>query len=357
MTKPIYIVGYSLISGQETFDKKCFPEQPYSHEGNSVLAIEPDYKPFINPVAIRRMSRIVKMGIATAKYALAHAQIEKPDAIIFGTGLGCMEDTEKFLQVLIDDQEQNSAPTSFISSTHNSVAASIALQLKCLGYNFTYVHKALSLHSALLDSILQIQLGNAKTVLAGGIDEYTIIKHRHYGLAGWWKNTVETNLDLFNHTDTTGSLSGEGAASFILSDEKNENTHSKISGTNSVFNPINPQQLKEELLSFLNEHDLTLQDIDVLISGNCADSREREIYQCIEDTFSTNTHICYYKHLSGTFYTSDVFALWMSCVAIDNNTLPDYSVMKKGTASSVNKILIFNSSQLTSNVFHLIERI
>lgn len=355
MTKSIYIKGYALISAQNTFGKNEFPETAYIHEGNSVMAIEPDYKPYVNPVAIRRMSRITKMGIAVAKDALLQANLDKPDAIIMGTGLGCMEDTEKFLQILIDDNEQNSAPTSFISSTHNTVAASIALQLKCLGYNYTYVHKALSLHSAMLDATVQIKLGNANHVLVGGIDEHTINKHRHYGLAGWWKENLKSNLDLFNHSETPGTLAGEGAAAFILSSEKDVNTHLKFRDTKSVFKPENIEMLEQELHLFLKNNNCNLQDIDLFISGYSADNRDVHIFSHLENIFGINTYITRYKHLSGTYYTSDNHALWMACIALEKQYIPDYIIERKGSTQTFKKALIFNSSQRSSNVFHLIE--
>ena len=52
-----------------------------------------------------------------------------PDAIITGTGLGCLEDTEKFLTAMVTNKEEFLTPTSFIQSTHNTVSAQIALLL------------------------------------------------------------------------------------------------------------------------------------------------------------------------------------------------------------------------------------
>lgn len=354
MIKPVYIRGYSCISAQDSFDKNQFPIAPAVYSGNAVTAMEPDYKAFVNPVAIRRMSRIVKMGIATAKNALQKAEISSPDAIIFGTGLGCMEDTEKFLKNLIDSNEQESAPTSFISSTHNSVAASIALQLKCLGYNFTYVHKGLSLHSALLDAMIQLNLNNAEFVLAGGIDEHTEIKHRHYGLAGWWKENLPNNIELFENSNTSGTIAGEGAASFVLSTQKG-NSHIKLSGTQSVFKPKSFDALTQNLSDFLNERNLKIEDIDLVISGFSANKSENDLYTNFENLFSTNTHIARFKHLAGTFYTCDNYALYMACVALENQSIPEYALARKGSNSSINRVLVFNSSQNVSNVFHLLE--
>ena len=182
----MYITGIGNISPQHHFDGAAFLESPLAYAGNRLFCEEPDYKKYIGPVQIRRMGRVVKMGIAGARMAMENADVPMPDAIIVGTGLGCLEDTEKFLRVMLDDREQTAAPTPFISSTHNSVAGAIALQIKCLGYNYTYVHKGFSFVSCLYDAALQMQLNGAGHVLVGGIDELTDTKYHNNGLIGQW---------------------------------------------------------------------------------------------------------------------------------------------------------------------------
>ena len=102
------------------------------------------------------MSRIVKMGVFAALSCLRNAEVEIPDAIIAGTGLGCLEDTEKFLGSMYTSEEKLLNPTPFIQSTHNTVAGAIALAIKCHGYNATYTHRGFSFESALIDALMQI---------------------------------------------------------------------------------------------------------------------------------------------------------------------------------------------------------
>ena len=49
------------------------------------------------PGATRRMSRIMRMACDSAIDAMNSCGISNIDGIYFGTGLGCLEDTEKFL--------------------------------------------------------------------------------------------------------------------------------------------------------------------------------------------------------------------------------------------------------------------
>ena len=118
----MYIRSASCISPQQSFDAAVLPASAISFSSNKINAIEPDYKTYLNIPAARRMSRLIKMGVCTALNCLKDGGITIPDAIIAGTGLGCMEDSEKFLASLITNQEQTLSPTSFIFCCNSSAS-------------------------------------------------------------------------------------------------------------------------------------------------------------------------------------------------------------------------------------------
>ena len=171
--KEIFITGLGNVSPQKTFDNSSFLEEVMHFSSNQLRCQDPNYKDFVPADMLRRMSRIIKFGVAAGKKCLADAGGGIPDAIITGTGLGCIEDTEKFLTNMIRSKEEFLTPTSFIQSTHNTVSAQIALLLKCHNYNFTYVHRGFSFESALLDSMLRLESGESNNVLLGAMDEMT----------------------------------------------------------------------------------------------------------------------------------------------------------------------------------------
>jgi len=138
------------------------------------------------------MAKGVKMGLAASTKALKEANVEVPDAIITGTGMGCIEDSEKFLKALIDNNEEYLTPTNFIQSTHNTVGAQIALGLGCKGYNFTYVNGAVSFESALLDAKLQIENDEENTILVGAADETATHSMELFKLINLIKNENNT---------------------------------------------------------------------------------------------------------------------------------------------------------------------
>src|SRR5436190_18022278 len=91
-----FIKAASSISHQPTFRNKGFSKDISSLTEESSL-VRPDYKEFISADVLRRMSEIIRMSIACSMDCLQQAGIKQPNAIIIGTGLGCLFDTEKFL--------------------------------------------------------------------------------------------------------------------------------------------------------------------------------------------------------------------------------------------------------------------
>ena len=139
----------------------------------SRLQPDPDYRALFSVMEARRMSLLMKRSVAVSQDALAQAGLSVPDAVIAGTGLGCIENTEQFLRSLTGLSDAPLRPTHFMQSTHNTIASLIAIRLKCHGYNATYSHLGISFESALLDAFLQLKLGKVSNVLVGAFEEMT----------------------------------------------------------------------------------------------------------------------------------------------------------------------------------------
>jgi 3-oxoacyl-[acyl-carrier-protein] synthase II len=74
----VFIRAASCISPQKTFQADGFLNCPVEYIGTRLQTIEPDYKEFVDPKQIRRMSHVIKMGVATAKDCLNKAGVEMP---------------------------------------------------------------------------------------------------------------------------------------------------------------------------------------------------------------------------------------------------------------------------------------
>lgn len=214
----MYLGAATCISFQDTFGNEN-PWNSLVEIDRETQLVQPDYKDFVSPAALRRMSSVLKMGAAGGRSCLDRAGIENSDAITVGTGLGCVRDTLKFLSAIYQDGEGGLSPTAFIQSTHNSIAGQLALMLGNHGYNMTHVQGALSLGYALSDAELLIGEGDAETVLVGAVDEKT---DELVALLSKLSETVSYPLPVI----------GEGGAFFLASKEKTNSSVAKMVGLN-----------------------------------------------------------------------------------------------------------------------------
>lgn len=337
----VYIIGTGCVSPQNTLGYNNLPDEIIETNSRFLEIQKPNYRDFINPKILRRMSKIVRMGIVASKTAIDQAAIDSPDAIVTGTGMGCQIDTEKFLNSMIENNEGLLTPTSFIQSTHNTIGGAIALGQKNHNYNITYVHRTFSFESALLDSMMLINEGKATNVLLGGFDEITEESWLIKTQIEFYKKQETNNLQILDDKQK-GSLSGEGSSFFVLGNEKKNNAIAEVIDTNMFFRPQGNEDISERIIHFLKVNKLNIEDIDLVILGYNGDSDFDGIYTTLEsELFSKNT-TAYYKHLSGEYDASSAFAMWLAAGIIKNNNAPA-TIIRNGTSpKNISKILIYN---------------
>src|ERR1700712_4385572 len=106
----MYIRATGNISPQKTYGHPPFLSELVKHTSNRLTCLEPDYKTIIDAKLIRRMSRIIQMGVAAASECLMEAGVAVPDAIVTGTAYGCMQDTGLFLKKMVEHKEELLTP-------------------------------------------------------------------------------------------------------------------------------------------------------------------------------------------------------------------------------------------------------
>jgi len=337
----IYIQATANISPQKTFGRVPFLTEPVEYTGTRLTSIEPDYTSFIDVRSSRRMSRIIKMGVAAAMECLQEAGEKNPGAIITGTAFGCLEDTGIFLTSIIEQNEEMLQPTPFIQSTHNTVGAQIALVLKCHEYNNTFVHRGFSFESALLDAVMLLHEGETTSVLAGSVDEITDISHAILARFGLYKRFPVSNLSLFNSA-SKGSIGGEGAAFFLLTSQPAVNAYAQLEGIATFYKPAAITETEQHILSFLSSRQINIDDIDLIITGRNGDTKDDSIYKRVENSIFKNKNSINYKHLCGEYSTSTSFALWLAANIIKSGTVPPVTGYKSVKGDKLKRVLIYN---------------
>lgn len=161
-----YINTFSGINVQNS-DPKCqdWIDQITDEVGEMVF---PDFKQYIDPKQLRRLSMLLRTTLSCAKCCVAEMKGAELRGIVVATGLGCLDDTRKFLVDFL--QHDIASPTAFIHSTHNTIAGQLGLMLKSHAYNITHANTGACFENALLDAFLE-DCGQDEWILVGGVDE------------------------------------------------------------------------------------------------------------------------------------------------------------------------------------------
>ena len=350
----VYVNGLGSVSAQKTHDNALFLDEIVPYEDNVLYAHGPDYKTYIPPAAARRMAKGIKMGVAASKIAMEEAGLDQVDAIITGTGMGCVRDSEKFVSALLDHGEQYLTPTAFIQSTHNTVGGQIALGLDCKGYNFTYVHASISFESALIDAQMQLQNGEAANILVGGIDEngdHTIKIHR---LIGHIKDEKVGPMDVLD-SGTRGAVFGEGANFFVLSHRRTNGSYAEVLDVRT-YNTLPGDRLSEVATDFLGENGLAPSDIDVLVLGHNGDVAYDSFYDKLRvPLFDHALQLCY-KHLSGEFNTASSFGFWLGAKVLKTQRFPEAARRNGPLPTKMDTVLSYNQYRGENHGFTLLRK-
>ncbi|ELR71309.1 3-oxoacyl-(acyl-carrier-protein) synthase-like protein [Fulvivirga imtechensis AK7] len=336
-----YISGTAAITPQHTFDTGRYLEEWVDHQTSYLSATEPAYREIIDPKLLRRMSRIIKMSVASAYKAMQMAKVEIPGAVIVGTGLGCVQDTEKFLKEIIDNEEGILSPTAFIQSTHNTIAGQIALMLQCPNHNFTFSNRGHSFENALEDALLQLQEG-VEHVLVGGADEITPIVHELMGSIRCVSINQEDQL----------SVLGEGAAFFILTKDQNEQSFAAIEDTVAFNNPL-VDDVRGKVVQFLDRNELASADIDLVLMGHngVADG----FFDAMGDLMKENA-IAQFKNISGESFTASAYGHHLAAVMLQKQQVFQNTLVSGKFGGSLDRILLYNHYKGVNHTLTLLSK-
>ncbi len=351
----IFIQSAAQISIQNPLCEDWF-ENPIFYNQSYNRSLEPDYKPFINPIAARRMGKLIKRAIATSLLAKQKACIHDFDAIITGTGLGCIENTEKFLSAMVNDGEQFLQPTYFMQSTHNTISSQIALNQKCNGYNCTYSHRGTSFECALSDAFLQLSLGKIQNALVGAHDEMTPDYFNMLGKIGCWKDG-EINENILKQSNSKGSFAGETSVSIVLGTQKQDNSLCKLLDVEMLYKPTDAK-MQQVLLSLLNNSNLQNTDVDVVFVGLSGDEKWDRVYMQFIQTYFPTSAVAWYKHIFGESFTSPSFGMYVGAECIAKGFIPSFMNYKENKRIEIpQNVLIYNHFQNINHSLILLRKL
>lgn len=313
--RKVYINAATQISSQEPLaetwmSNPVFQDLPYTR------SLDPNFRDWLPPLESRRMGKIMRRAIVTSMKVLQSAEITEPDAIITGTGLGCIENTELFLDQLCREGEEMLKPTSFMQSTHNTISSLMAIRTKCHGYNSTYSHKSISFDSALLDAFVQMKLGDISSVLVTGNDEMT---------PSYFKILQRTG-----YVGQSGQVSaGEVAVAMVLTTDCDKGHLCEI---------------KDIRLSMIHpDLEGLIENADAVMMGYNGNRKNDEVYDKIKE-FLPTLPVLQYKNLFGECYAVSASGIYAAAHLLNTGSVPDFMRYDNVSLERLQSILFINHS-------------
>jgi 3-oxoacyl-(acyl-carrier-protein) synthase len=344
----MFIKAMSCVSVQESYHDSMLEHGIKTFNSDRLSAEEPEYKDIIPARLLRRMSKLVRMSVATAMPLIDKSK--EVDGIIIGSSNGSIERSLRFLNQIIDYKEDVLSPTDFVQSTPNCVAGVLALMGKITGYNASHVNMGLSFESSLLDGFLVFENSNCKQLLIGGGDELSEASYNIGEQRDLYKDEPISTAELL-HSATKRTIPGEGVAMFVVDAEKNKESIAEIVDVDMISHATQEEVL-EKIDLFLAKHNLISADIDGVFVGRNGDCFTDQIYDYLQDQLFPTQNIYTYKGLTGEYPTVSAFAVWMATKLLSGTPLPLESVWKETKRENKN-ILLYNVSEGTQHGFIL----
>ena len=325
----IYVLSAKQVSIQQPLSEEWM-RNPMEYDVPFTRSIDPNFKDYVSPIEARRMGKILKRALATSKEALKSADMETVEAIITGTGYGCIENTELFLDALSTEGEQLLKPTYFMQSTHNTISSLVAIQTQNHSYNVTYAHKGISFDSALQDAWWQFKLGKIHSALVGGHDEMT-----------------ETFYHILKKGGVMGQdeeMCGEAAVSVVLC-RKNENALCKLTGFTLLHKPC-LNTLMDAVARLLQTVGKSLSDVDFVLTGLSGNYENDKAYFIESKTLFGDKPLLKYKHLFGESFTASGLGFYVAAHCLKTGRVPASLFVKANDISDKEPrcILLYNRS-------------
>ncbi|MGN0236673.1 MAG: beta-ketoacyl synthase N-terminal-like domain-containing protein [Lepagella sp.] len=318
MSSRCFLNSIAQVSCQSPLSEEWW-DAPSIRQEAYVRAVEPSVKDLIPPAEARRMCRILKRAIATSIAAIRDSGLQMPDAIITGTGMGCMENSEKFLIDISKYGECCLKPTLFMQSTHNTISSLIAIRLGCHGYNNTYSQKSVSFESALLDAWLQIRSGEIASALVGSHDEVTpLMEH------------------ILRRSISDRTLISEASVAAVISNSPSSHSLCEVADVRLLHRP------DADDFRHLLQPDLD----DIIILGVNGSPANDDPYLAALDALDFAPISLRFKHIFGENYSASAIAFHIAALILQRQSIPHYFLIEDGQniSAPIRHISILNHS-------------
>ncbi|MCQ2974072.1 MAG: beta-ketoacyl synthase chain length factor [Bacteroidales bacterium] len=338
----IYINSFSQISVQEPLSEN-WTTNPIIYQNEKLVKIkDPDYKEYYPANIIRRNGKVLRRAMLVSQTALKNSELTQVDGVFTGSGLGCVENTEAFLQQIVYEGEEFLKPTYFMQSTHNTISSVIGIALNCKGYNSTYCHKGISFESALLDAYLQIKSGKINSGFVCGFDEMS--------------NTYFSILERAGYLGGKSiGFAGESSAGCIISNKLTNNSLCKISSVRIGYTQ-KPEEIEKLLNQALYDSNLTINNIDLVMTGINGNPENDEAYTKNLEYLNIRCAKLGFAQLFGESYSGSVYGVYGSALCLKKSQVITPLKIDNKTSEKIENILIYRHFRNKDHAFIILQK-
>lgn len=319
-------------------------QRPEPTDAPYLRAVDPNYREYLAPMEMRRMGHLLKRAAVVSDVTLKEGHTEVPDAIFIGTGLGCVESTELFLDALCRKGEDLLSPAQFMQSTHNTISSLIAIRSHCHGENMTFSHKSFSFEQALHEALLSLLLTNGRNVLVGGFDEvtpayFTLLRRAGYVGQPCQVACSETAMSALLSRDAQDALAE--LADFQMGEAESQADFAAC------------------LADFLSQHHLSAENIDTVLTGHNGVASNDVLYDNLLETCLAKVPRVAYKKIFGENYSVSALGFYAAARLLQADDWPAAVTALAGALPqrAPHRLLIANLSATGSYAFILLQRV
>jgi 3-oxoacyl-(acyl-carrier-protein) synthase len=205
--------GRSAVGPVEAFSTRALS----SHLGGELPSAT--LTALIDPAEARRMSRVSQMTVAACRLALRDAGLDDASAahLVVGTEFGDLRSAEEFAAGYLTRGPAGLSPLAFPNTVMNTMAATTAIALGLHGASTTLNARRVAGELAVARAWTMIAHGRAQAVLAGGVDEVSLLMFAMLARLGALSPLAggdEGSRPFDRHAN--GSVRGEGATFLVL---------------------------------------------------------------------------------------------------------------------------------------------
>ena len=123
----------------------------------------------------------------------------------------------------------------------------------------------------------------------------------------------------------------------------------------STFRTSPKRNVENEVEKFIKDNNLSINDIDLVLYGQCDDAKRDIYFTEIKNGLLKNIPYSAFKHLCGEYQTASSFGVWCATHILKEQKVP--AILSKNKVTRLNNILVYNIYENTNHSLFLLNKI